>query len=141
LTSLDSGATDEGSIVDELEDVRARIATRLAQQTTVDQGTKNSTGGAVLSPEVYQGLRSFKQTTINVESVPGLVGIVAGFLLSILGSIALAIYVYAGLLWMVSAGNASRRSQAMSTILWTSIGVVVIFASYAMTVLVTGILE
>ncbi len=50
--------------------------------------------------------------------------------LSILGSVALVIFIYGGLLWMTAMGNAEQSKKAFSTLLWGILGVIVILASY-----------
>jgi len=56
----------------------------------------------------------------------------------VVGTIALIIFIYAGILWMTAHGNAEREKKAMDTIVWASIGILVILSSYA---LVNFILE
>lgn len=51
--------------------------------------------------------------------------------LGIIGTIAFALFVYAGILWMVSVGNSERIGKAKDILVWTSLGIAVIFASYA----------
>ncbi len=51
--------------------------------------------------------------------------------LGVLGSVALVIFVYGGLLWMTAMGNADRSQKAFSTLLWGTLGIIVILAGYA----------
>jgi len=51
--------------------------------------------------------------------------------LGILGSLAVLMIIYGGALWMTAAGNAERESKGLQTLIWAGLGVVVIFASYA----------
>jgi cbb3-type cytochrome oxidase subunit 3 len=65
-------------------------------------------------------------------SIPVLIGRLMLFaLLGILGTAALGMFIYAGLLWMFSGGNSERQKKALLIMLWTSMGVVVTLASYA----------
>lgn len=52
-------------------------------------------------------------------------------LLGVLGSIAIVIFIYGGLLWMTARGNGDQVGKAISTIAWGAMGILVIFASYA----------
>ena len=52
-------------------------------------------------------------------------------LLGILGSISLAMFVYSGILYMTDMGNSERAAKAKQILVWNSMGLVVIFASYA----------
>lgn len=68
---------------------------------------------------------------INTTSVSDLFGRLVNGALGILGSIALVMFVYGGILWMTAAGDSAKSEKAHSVILWASLGVAVIFASYA----------
>jgi len=50
--------------------------------------------------------------------------------LSVLGSVALIMFVYGGILYMTAAGNQTREHKAVLTLAWTGIGIVVILSSY-----------
>ncbi len=54
------------------------------------------------------------------------------FSLSIIGMVTFVLYIWAGVLWMTSAGNAERKSQAMKIFIWTSMGALVIALSYVL---------
>jgi len=56
--------------------------------------------------------------------------------MGVLGSIALAIIVYGGVLWMTAAGNAEQQKKGMQAVTWAGLGIVIIFASYAIVDLV-----
>lgn len=70
----------------------------------------------------------------NYGSSTGTISVVAGriiFLaLSFAGSIALGLIIYAGLLYMVAQGNSEREKKAMGILVWTSLGLVAVLASY-----------
>lgn len=55
---------------------------------------------------------------------------------SIMGSIALLVFVYGGFLWLTSAGNSDRVKSGTSAMLWAAIGIFIIFSSYAIISLV-----
>ncbi len=52
-------------------------------------------------------------------------------IMGLMGSIALAMFVYGGVLWMSSAGNAERSKKGMQVVVWAALGVFMILASYA----------
>lgn len=70
------------------------------------------------------------------NSIPKLLGRIISVAMGILGSIALAMVVYGGLLMMLSAGNAERSKKGTQILIWAGLGVIVIFASYALVDLV-----
>lgn len=51
--------------------------------------------------------------------------------MGIIGSLALMVFVYGGVLWLTSAGNEERIKKGTNSMLWATIGIFVIFASYA----------
>ncbi len=52
-------------------------------------------------------------------------------ILGVVGSLALLMFIYGGLVWMTAAGNNERVEKGKNILIWATIGLVVIFASYA----------
>lgn len=69
---------------------------------------------------------------IGTTSVQDLLGRVIKMAMGIMGSIALAMFVIAGVLWMTSAGNSERADQGKKIVVWSSLGIIVILSSYAL---------
>lgn len=59
-------------------------------------------------------------------------GIISG-LLGFVGIIFLLIVIYAGLLWMTAAGNEEKVKKAVKLITGATIGIIIVFAAYAIT--------
>lgn len=59
-----------------------------------------------------------------------LIGRFIKMLTAFIGSIALVLYIYAGILWMTARGHSERLEVARKTMVWTTLGVVVMLASY-----------
>jgi hypothetical protein len=59
-----------------------------------------------------------------------IIGNVIKVTLGLVGSLALIIFIYGGLIWMTSAGNKDRVTQGRNTLIWASLGLIVIFSSY-----------
>lgn len=68
---------------------------------------------------------------LNTTSVNDVFGRLISAALGVLGSIALVMFVYGGILWMTAAGDSAKSEKARNVVLWASLGVAVIFASYA----------
>jgi len=51
-------------------------------------------------------------------------------LLAFIGSISLVLYIVSGFLWMTASGNTEKVTKAKSIMVWTTLGVVVMLASY-----------
>ncbi len=52
--------------------------------------------------------------------------------LGVVGSIALLMFIYGGLTWMISGGSAEKIKKGRDIIIWSAIGLVIIFASYGL---------
>lgn len=61
-----------------------------------------------------------------------LLGKIIGAALGVVGSISLVIFLYGGFTWMTSGGKPERVQHGRDLIVWASIGLFVIFASFAM---------
>ena len=103
--------------------------TTLYQQCRVPaQKTPGSSGTVKLTPPV------------TITSIPVLIGKIINALLGIVGSIALAMFIYGGFVWMTSAGSPEKTKQGQQVLLWATIGLAVIFSSAALVQLVfTGL--
>lgn len=64
-------------------------------------------------------------------SVPVLIGRVIQAALGISGSLALLMFVWGGFLWLTSSGEPGRIKKGQDTLLWSTIGIAVIFGAYA----------
>jgi len=53
-------------------------------------------------------------------------------LLSILGAIALLVFIYGGFRWLTAAGNDKNIAAGKETLVWATIGIIVIFLAYIM---------
>ncbi|KKR34910.1 MAG: hypothetical protein UT67_C0005G0022 [Candidatus Magasanikbacteria bacterium GW2011_GWA2_40_10] len=51
-------------------------------------------------------------------------------LMAFIGSIALVLYIFAGFMWMTASGNAEKVTKAKTTMVWTTLGVLMMLASY-----------
>jgi hypothetical protein len=61
-----------------------------------------------------------------------LIGKIIEAALGIVGSIALLMFIYGGFTWMLAAGNAEAVSKGKNILIWSVIGLVIIFSSYAL---------
>lgn len=61
----------------------------------------------------------------------GLIGRAIKIFLGIIGTIALIIFIYSGIMWMTSGGNDTVIKKAEGSMIWAAIGLFAIFVSYA----------
>lgn len=69
----------------------------------------------------------------SVSTPQALIGRVINSILGIVGSLALLMFVYGGLIWMTSSGNQDKVKKGRDTLVWAAIGLVIIFSAYALT--------
>lgn len=69
---------------------------------------------------------------LGTTDIPTIVGNIISAILGLVGVIALVMFVWGGLLWMTSAGNPERVEKGKKTLIWATIGIVVIFSAYAL---------
>ncbi|HBV57884.1 MAG TPA: hypothetical protein DEB73_01285 [Candidatus Magasanikbacteria bacterium] len=63
-------------------------------------------------------------------NVPSLIGTTISYILRVVGSIALAVIVFAGIKFMSARGNPEQVKSAMQIMLWAGLGLAMIFFSY-----------
>lgn len=81
----------------------------------------------------YSGSRpSLSNPIPGVDDPEILIGKVINAILGVVGSLALAMFVYGGLMWMLAAGNNERVQKGKAILSWATIGLVVIFSAYAL---------
>lgn len=73
------------------------------------------------------------------NSLPVVIGNLIRAALGVLGIIVVVIIVYAGFVWMTSAGNPDRIARAKKTLRNAAIGLLIILASWAITTFILGI--
>jgi uncharacterized membrane protein YjfL (UPF0719 family) len=60
------------------------------------------------------------------------IGNIITAVLGIVGSLALVMFIFGGLTWMTAAGNTERVTKGKNILIWATIGLIVIFTSYAL---------
>lgn len=68
----------------------------------------------------------------HIATPSAFIGRVIQVMLSLLGSIALGLYVWSGVLWTTAAGNSERIETSKKIIIWTTAGVAAILSSYVL---------
>ncbi len=68
----------------------------------------------------------------GIDTPQKLIGSVINAALGILGSIALLMFIYGGLMWLTSGGNEQQVAKGRNVILWATVGLIIIFTSYAL---------
>jgi hypothetical protein len=90
--------------------------------------TENGSGASTCSGDSCPNLKN----PLNINTPQQFIGRVISVIFGLVGSIALLMFVYGGLLWMTSQGNDKQITKGKETLTWAAIGIVVIFSSYAL---------
>jgi len=97
-----------------------------------------SNGGLKKCTEIINAQNSGNQQNasldnpIGADSVSGVIGKIIKIFLGIIGTISLIMFIYGGFMILTSAGRAGQIKTGQQTLVWASIGILVVFASYAL---------
>ncbi|PLX26578.1 hypothetical protein C0581_04060 [Candidatus Parcubacteria bacterium] len=72
----------------------------------------------------------------DVNAIPVIFGNVIKVVTGLMGSAALLVFIYGGVMWILSGGNQERIKKGQQAMIWAAIGIVVVFSSYAIITLV-----
>jgi len=75
---------------------------------------------------------SLKNPLGSTDTPQEFIGQLISAVLGIVGSIALAMFIYGGFTWMTSAGNSEAVSKGKNIVIYAVLGLVIIFTSYAL---------
>lgn len=81
-----------------------------------------STG--LVNPLVKEGS---KEVVSFQDIIRGIITVALG----LIGAISLVMFIYGGMLWITSRGKAKQIEQGKNTVTWAVIGIITVFASYA----------
>lgn len=77
---------------------------------------------------------------LGETNVQGIIGRIIKFILGLTGVIALVMFIYGGFLWMTAAGSSDGIEKAKGILLWSTIGIIIIFSAYAIVDFVINLL-
>lgn len=66
----------------------------------------------------------------GVNGIINLINQLIKFTLGFTGLIALIVFIYGGILWMISFGDSNKVKKAKDAMIWSVYGLLIIFASY-----------
>lgn len=76
----------------------------------------------------------------GMDTPQKLIGRIINAVLGVVGSLALLMFVYGGITWMTSSGNQEKVKKGRDIIVWSAIGLIIIFSAYGLTrVLIEGV--
>ena len=82
-------------------------------------------------PQTAEALRTRGlPNPLQAGTVPQLIGNVTRVFTGIVGSLALLMFVYGGLLWVTSRGNTEQIDKGKRIFTWSTIGLLIMFSAY-----------
>ena len=93
-----------------------------------------TTTGFTGSTEVPEKVNSQSSKTLpnplGTDNPNVLIGNIINFVLGFVGTIALVLFIYGGFTWMLSAGAPAKVKKGKDIIVWSIIGLFVVFTAY-----------
>lgn len=68
---------------------------------------------------------------MNIDSPQTFIGKIINIIMGVVGSIALIMFIFGGITWMTAGGNEQKVKKGVGILVWSVIGLVAIFLSYA----------
>lgn len=84
------------------------------------------------------GSKAGYDTAQTATSLSERVGQIIKIVLSLMGTIFLALTIYAGVIWMTASGNEEKVEQATKILKAATIGLIIVISGYALTTFVVG---
>jgi PKD repeat protein len=128
-------ADDQGNI--SYSDARCNISagelcdrnTGTCQIVTLEQG---GTGLSIPTGEVQ-----LSEDIVQTRSFGGLLTVIVNYFIGFLGFVAVIVFVYAGVLWVVSGGNDEQITKAKKIMTYAALGLIVVLLSYSIVTFIT----
>jgi hypothetical protein len=74
----------------------------------------------------------------SITSIDVAVTRIIKYVLGVIGVVALIAFIYGGIMWMTSMGDTNKIAKGKNIMIWAVMGLIVIFASYAIVNLLLG---
>ena len=76
------------------------------------------------------------QNPLSTTDIPTIAGKAISTAMGVMGSLALIVFLYGGFRWLTAGGNSESIEAGTSAMIWATVGIFIIFASYAILQLV-----
>ena len=93
---------------------------------TAGTDTGTGSGDATVAPATKYNLPNF----LGTDDPNEVIGRVVKYIMGFVGTIALLTFMYGGILWLISAGREAYVDKGRDTMVWSAVGLVVVFSSY-----------
>lgn len=116
----------------------AKLANNAACETSTQCQSNNCTDKKICAPSAAQNTGSGPSTAgqydipnfLNTDEPADLIGRIIKIIVGFCGVIALFMFLYGGTLWLISSGREAYVDKGRDTMLWSAIGLAIVFGSY-----------
>jgi len=77
---------------------------------------------------------------LSTDNPQEFIGLIIKAILGLTGSIALIYFIIGGFMWMTAGGNMDKVKKGRDTLIWATLGLVIIFSAYSILTFVFDIL-
>ena len=105
-------------------------ATNTNSPSTNTNTSANTNAGRPSAQELVNPIGGTAENPAGVTSVSILIANIIKAVLGIVGAVALFMFFWGGFGWLTSGGNPDKIKQGRDTLIWATIGLLIIFASY-----------
>ena len=125
---------DEGDPCDRTAQCRTPSCTDGECSTAPPSSTPPDTtkSGPPPAQKLINPLGGTNEAPAGVTSVPVLIANIIKTILGVIGAVALFMFIWGGFTWLTSGGNPDKVKQGKDTLVWATIGLLIIFASYTL---------
>lgn len=97
-------------------------------QTAEDQESNSN-----IRQDVLEKIKGLNRLGVSGgRGIQTLIGRIIRIIMQVVGTIALLIFVAGGIMWMTARGNAEQAGKATKTLMWASLGIILILSSYVL---------
>ncbi|MFH1772778.1 MAG: pilin [Patescibacteria group bacterium] len=88
------------------------------------------------TPATTSTATTFTNPLVLKDDIPTFLGNVIKGIMGVVGSLALVMFIYGGIIWMISGGNQENVTKGKNILIWTTLGIIMVFMAYAIVKLV-----
>ncbi len=114
------------------------VSSAIDEPGTTDFCKKLVKGNVEIVNNISQGVDVTQLNQLGTTDAKELIARAIKGILGVLGSLSLVMFIYGGILLMTDRGNSDQTGKAKDILVWTTLGLAVIFAAYAIVDFVFG---
>ncbi len=110
----------------------------LALFSPIMASAQNNAQAPIIDPIINPNASAYENGSYTLNDILGIAIGASRWILGIVGSLALLMFIYGGFTFLISAGSSEKVSEARKIIVAAVIGLIIVFASYIIIQFVLG---